>query len=72
MRNIEQDRPSSDMFSLRLYEVIVDSMEGERECLQVDQDTHDDVYSVDGLATRAQDEGPDGGAHQEYQRHHAV
>ena len=72
MRNIEENRPSRDMFSLRLYKMVVDPVEGEGQRLQVDQHTHDDVDPVDGLAAGAQYEGPQRGTREEYQRHHAV
>lgn len=72
MSNIEENRPRCDMFSLSLYKMVVDSVEGEREGFQVDQHTHDDMYTVDGLATGAQYEGPQRGAHEEDEGHHAV
>lgn len=72
MSNIEENRPRGDMFPLSLNKVVVDAVEGERQGLQVHEDAHDDVDAVDGLAAGAQDEGPQRGAHEEDERHHAV
>lgn len=61
MRDIEEDRPSSNMFPFRLNEMVVNAVESKRESLQIDKDTHNNVYPVDRLSTSSQDESPEGG-----------
>lgn len=72
MCDVVQYRPRSDMFPARLYEVIVDAVEGKRQRLEVHQNTHYDVYPVDGLLAPVQDECPKHGAEEEDQRRHSV
>lgn len=65
MCDVVQYRPGRHMLSPRLYEVVVDPMEGQRQRLQVHQHTHDYVYPVYRVSAGAQDERPETGAQEE-------
>lgn len=72
MRNIIQYGPGGDMLPACLNEVVSDAVEGQRESLEVHEDTHDDVDPVHGVLARAQNERPEARAQEEDQGHHAV
>lgn len=64
---VEEYRPRGDMFPARHYEVVVYPVEGQRQGLQIHQNTHYDVDAEDGQATGLQDVSPEVRAEEEDQ-----
>lgn len=66
MRYVIEYSPSCDMFTSCLYEMVINSMEGQRHGLQIDKYTHYNVNSVYFMSACLQNKRPEACTQEEY------